>query len=149
MPSHLRRLNFAILFALGIASPFLGRALAVFAMPARQQEVARVTSPDSRHDAVTIRYQPLLPYMRASVEVYVVPRGGQVAPSADPVLLATRAVGVQSTWKDDRLLEIHYSRARVEGFTAIWPSIANNPPMVEIRLSPLTTGFSFAAEGDS
>jgi hypothetical protein len=87
--------------------------------------------------------------MRASVEVYVVPRGGQVAPSADPVLLATRAVGVQSTWKDDRLLEIHYSRGRVEGFTAIWPSIANNPPMVEIRLSPLTTGFSFAAEGDS
>src|ERR1700680_1088936 len=92
----------------GMASPYIGRTTADVMPSFRQQEVARVTSPDWRHDAVTIRTTPLLPYARPSVEVYIVPRGGPVARSADPVLVATRAEGVQSTWKDYRLLEIRY-----------------------------------------
>jgi hypothetical protein len=148
MSSHLRRLSFAILFVLGATSPLIGQAVENAIVSLRQQEVGRITSPDLCHDAVTILTRPLLPYMRSSVEVYLVPRGGPVTRAAEPVLLATKAEGVESTWKDNRLLEIRYLRARVEGFTAVWSPFVKSP-RVEIRLSPPAAGPSFESGDDS
>jgi hypothetical protein len=135
MSSSARRLSFAILFVAGMTSPLIARAVMVRFAPATN-EMQRVTSPDWRHDAVVVRRQPALSFLRASTEVYVVPRGSKIARGAQPVMLASKAEGVQSVWRDDRLLEIRYSQARVERFTAVWPSSTKQAPSVEIRLTP-------------
>jgi len=149
MSSSARRLSFAILFLIGMASPLIAHAVTLRWLAPAVDEVERVTSPDSRHDVVIVRRQPALNFLRASTEVYVVSHGSKIARGDDPVLLATKAEGVQSAWIDDRLLEIRYSQARVDGFTAIWPSRSNRTPNVEIRLIPPAAGFSFAPEDDS
>lgn len=149
MSSSARRLSFAILFIAGITSPLIAHAVTLRWFAPAVNEVERVTSPDSRHDAVIVRRQPALNFLRASTEVYVVSHGGKIARGDDPVLFATKAEGVQSVWIDDRLLEIRYSQARVDGFTAIWPSRSNLTPSVEIRLTPPAAGSSFAPGDDS
>jgi hypothetical protein len=147
MSTRLRRLIFTILFVLGASSPFIGQAAAKIVLSLGQKEVARVASPDSLHEAVTIQTRPFLPYVHRAVKVYLVPSGETVDRLAEPVFLATRAEGLQTTWKDSRLLEICYLRARVEGFTAVWSSIVKSPK-VEILLSPPAAGPSFSPGDD-
>jgi hypothetical protein len=145
----IRRLSFAILFAAGIASPLLISAAARRWFPSPAIEMARVASPDLRHEAVIVRRQPNLPLLRPSIEVYIVRRGGKISAGDDPVLLATKTDGLRSAWKNNHLLEISYSHARVDGFTAVWPAQTVNPPSVEIQLAPPATGLSFTADDNS
>ncbi len=149
MPTTLRRIAFACLFLAGLASPLtMSFGIRHYAsMP--PSEIARVTSPDRRFDAVVLKRQPPLKLMRVATEVYVVARGKTVGSKDSPIMIATRAQGVQGAWHGDRLLEIHYSSARVDGFTAMWPPRTKTTPQVEIRLIPPTGGFSFAPDDAS
>jgi hypothetical protein len=148
MSPTIRRLSFAILFIAGLTSPFFAQSATRSLLPPTAQEVARIASPDRQHEAVIVRTVPKFPYQRPSTEVYVVARGGKITPTDDPVLLASKADGVQSAWKNNHLLEIRYTKARVDGFTAIWPT-KSDTPTVEIRLTAPASGLSFAPEDNS
>jgi hypothetical protein len=139
---RLRRLVFALLFVVGLASPLVLSFGIRHAAPAAT-ELARVTSPELRYDAVILKRLPRWQLKRPSTEVYIVARGRKVGPADSPIMTATRAQGVQTAWRGDRLLEVHYSSARVNGFTAMWPPRTKTIPEVEIRLSPPAGGSSF------
>jgi hypothetical protein len=144
MSPRFRRIAFVTLFIFGLSSPLLASAAFQRWCSPAPTEIARVTSPDSRYDAVLVNRKPAIALMKVATEMYVVPRGGKIAPADDPIMIATHAEDVRGSWRDDHLLEIRYSRARVDGFSAVWPTRSASVPSVEIRLVPPAAGSSFA-----
>jgi hypothetical protein len=149
MSPLLRRIIFAVLFALGIGAPLIGEITGVRLLAPAAHELSRAPSPDSLHDVVVVMRQSMLPYTRPVTEVYVVSHGLKITPSDKPVLNAIRAEGVQSVWRDDHLLEIRYAQARVNNFTSVWPANPNATPSVEIRLRAPAKSLSFTVGDDS
>ena len=138
-----RRVIFLTLFVIGLASPLIAQSAFLRWGWAGAIEVGRITSPDWRYDAVIVHRNPTFASTRASTEVYVVPHGGKITTVDDRIMAATRAEEVRGVWRDDHLLEIRYSRARIDGFTAVWPTRSASAPSVEIRLIPPAAGSSF------
>ena len=149
MSPLLRRLTFGFLFALGLASPLIGHVFAIRVFAPAVREVSRTPSPDSLHDVVVVSRQSMLPYSRPATEVYVVGHGLKISHGDAPVLLAIKADGVQSVWRDDHLLEIRYAQARVNSFSSVWPAVPNAEPIVEIRLQPPPKSLSFTNGDES
>jgi hypothetical protein len=144
-----RRLTYGFLFVLGIAAPLVGNESGVRLFARAAREVSRTPSPDSLHDVVVVSRKSILPYSRPATEVYVVNHGLKISRSDAPILVAVKAEGVQSLWRDDHLLEIRYAQARVNIFSSVWPQTSNAEPGIEIRLRPPAKTLSFTNGDDS
>jgi hypothetical protein len=124
-------------------------------LPKDHREIARTTSPDGSVDAVTEDIECGAP-CAATYEVSVVPKGAKA--SADPVrqiLIADDATDLRVAWKQPHLLDIAYSRALIDSFRNVaypFAQMGNRESWgygVEIRLTPLTSGFSYLHYGET
>ena len=124
-------------------------AVGRFIFPHQRKEIARVTSPDGTVDAVSVESNCGVP---CSLEYHlsIVPKGAPAPGKAeDEVLYAENAVNPRVKWKDRRLLEFGYDKARIEYFRNIaYPFLHSEDKaaadyMVEIRLAPSSPTFSY------
>jgi hypothetical protein len=117
-------------------------AKAVF--PENQHEIQRVTSPDSRVDAVAEQSDCGAP-CSAQYSISIVPKG---APASNELrrqlLVADDATKLQIRWQEPQLLVIEYDRARIDRFqNVVYPlskegNVESWNYAVEGRLEPLS-----------
>ena len=143
----LRRAAFAAAFMAGVGIPLIPRFVPGIASRPIRREIARVASPNLRHDAILLETRAGLITRRASYEVYIV-RHNMPTAGASPVLSAAKEENLTLAWRGGNALEIAYRRIRIEQFTNYWPHAREgNPPMIEIRLAPVSDGFSYLVAG--
>lgn len=143
----MRRAVFALVFAAGMCSPLASEIIPGWASQPIHREVIRSVSPAARRDAVLLETRSGILTKRYSYEVYIVGHGMRTA-GERPVLSATSAENIAVRWRDANFLEITYRKARIEQFTNYWPyPLDRNPRAVEIRLAPLSGGFSYLVPG--
>jgi hypothetical protein len=100
------------------------------------QEMWRVVSPDSRVDAVFVRFGG--PAMTGfSYRLFIVPHGGSI-PSKGERLLAERVKNLSVAWREGKTLDIRYDEALIYGFMNYWHSkeVDDHKYVVELRLVP-------------
>jgi hypothetical protein len=146
-------------FVSGIAITLLGMWLfhriaetAVF--PEHRTEVARVTSPDGRVDAVAERVDCGAPCSSGYI-VSVVPRGvaGPSAPT-QRIFWADDIVNPQVRWNESHLLDIAYDKALIQNFRNVaYPlgrpgDVESWEYAVEVHLSPSSNRFSYLPNGN-
>ena len=102
------------------------------------EEVWRVTSPDSRVDAVFVQVGGGGATVGYAYKLFIVPRGAQ-PDSTDQLLLADKIGDVKAVWSKPRKLEIRYDRARIFSFVNSWQSkdVDNFKYVVEVQLVPM------------
>lgn len=102
------------------------------------QEIARVTSPDAKIDAVVIE-QGGPATNSFSYDVYLVSKGASIPERDDSVFTADKAEqGIRVRWLADRHLRTEYVRADIYHFTNFWyhpDTIDGSPPLYEVRIS--------------
>lgn len=102
------------------------------------KEIARVTSPDGRVDAIVIevRTGATVP---TPTELYISPKGAKPILD-DLVLRGDHFENVSVRWESDKLLELSYSAARIYRFSNFWRSrsIDDSAYLVEIKLRALS-----------
>jgi hypothetical protein len=101
-------------------------------------EIGRLSSPDSLHDVIILKdttsTEPRL------VRVYISKTGSSFKNFDAVTLLADHLYGLSIIWRNPKLLEIHYRKARIFKFYNIWGSdllLNNGHPMlnrIEIKL---------------
>ncbi len=103
------------------------------------EEIDRVTSPDSKVDAVHIRGN-CGATTSFTDHVFLVPKGEKTPDPADDFqcLLADHTSGLKLIWTDAKVLDIIYREARIYRFTNFWHTekLDNYSHIVEIRLNP-------------
>ena len=129
----------SVLLGLYIFYPYLRFMINYLSMPdteVSRVEVARISSPDAKLDAVVIRtnVNATTPYGH---DIYLVPTGSK--PKYDRAnFRADHFEGWKVTWEQPKLLEIEYDEARIFHFSNFWQSIDFDEAryVVEIRLAP-------------
>jgi len=103
---------------------------------AGQEEIERITSPDSMIDAVVIRTSAGATTSYGYM-VHIVPAGGETRKGRE-VFRAHKIDGFQAKWKNSRFLEVHHRKGRILHFTnfATLHESQGNYCEVEIRLFP-------------
>ena len=144
LPRGVRRLLFAGCFVAGFLVPHLSIDLPAASRSA--SKIQRVPTPDGQTDAVVVVTQAGLFKSHTWYEVYIVKHGASFSP-ATPVFSAIEMEHPALVWAGSRLLEVHYDRARIEAFRNSCRLPDDSP--VEIRLAPLSLGFSFLNESGS
>lgn len=99
-----------------------------------QEEVERVTSPDSIVDAVLMRSNSGAT-SSFSYEVHIVPAGGMPKEGKE-VLRADHMISAELEWPSSGILEIHYDHARIFHFQNFWQSreVQNLGYVIQVRL---------------
>jgi hypothetical protein len=114
-------------------------------------EVARVTSPDGRFDAVMTR-EPIGGVLGGVYwNVFIVPKDAPAPKDDDNTILHAAVLrGEKLIWKQNHLLEIHYDIANIEQFRNLWGSNEvqghgwrKGDYLAEVRLVPSSPDFSF------
>jgi hypothetical protein len=97
------------------------------------QEITRITSPDLVVDAVLVE-RAVGATVATPLEIYIVPKGKQA--SGEPLLRGDRMEKLTLSWKEPRLLEIHYEKGRIFSFQNFWesPDVQNWTYIVEVAL---------------
>jgi len=129
---------FFTIFLLGLLTAAGIKAIHDYAIDLNQHEIARVTSPDHRIDAVFV--QPKIKLIAGESDLYLVPKG-EPAPSWGPVLRITKMTEPASvTWTRTGMLEFGYSHGCVQKFSNFWHSddAVLGGHYVEVRLAPST-----------
>jgi hypothetical protein len=147
-------------FVAGVASAVFAPALLdrivgkVFPITVERSEEARVTSPDGTVDAVMELFD-CGPVCSADYVVSIVPKGATKRDAVQRTLDAEDMVNPRLEWKENHLLEISYDRAYIQSFTnVIYPFGQPGGEreswfyMVEVRLSPTSSGFSYLPPGN-
>ena len=103
--------------------------------------MSRVTSPDSRVDAVLVCYGNGNTTAE-SVRVFVVPAHGRTDSAS--TLLCDKYEEVKLSWSAPRRLVFSYKKARIFEFSNFWQSgdVDNFNYLVEIRLAPPSASSS-------
>jgi hypothetical protein len=113
-------------------------------------EETRITSPDSRFDAVITREAIGSSLGGVYWSVFIIPKGGAV-PKDDKksILYAATLRGEKPNWKRDHLLEVHYDIAHIEEFRNLWGlnevesrGWRTGDYLIEVRLVPSSPDFS-------
>jgi hypothetical protein len=109
----------------------------VSACSSDSEELWRVTSPDSRVDAVIIRIGGGGATVGFSYKLFIVPRGEKAGTTGE-CLLADKIGDVSATWRKPQNLEIRYDQARIFSFQNFWQSkdLDNFKYVVELQLVP-------------
>ena len=143
IPRGVRRLLFVACFVVGFLVPHV-----LTSLPASRSisKIQRVPTPDGEADAVAVVAQAGLLNSHTSYEVFVVKHGASFSRVA-PVFSGLEVEHPALVWAGPRLLEVHYDRARIEAFRNSWRLPDEKP--VEIRLAPLSLGFSYLNESGS
>jgi hypothetical protein len=143
-----RRTGYAAAFLAGFCVPWATPQLSKVAMRQVTHEVMRVTSPDMQEDAVLLKTRAGLLQGLSTYDVFIVPHHASVAGNRS-VLSATDVQRAALEWRGVRTLEIAYQQARIDQFRSYWPdsATASRRPAVEIRLAPLSDGFSHLRAG--
>lgn len=120
---------------------FLCLALFVYIKPCLivDEEIGRVSSPDSALDALIIRTNPGGAMSSFVYRVFIVPAGDKHKRKYE-VFQGSSVGDMQVKWREPRLLEIHYDKRRAEiSHKDSW--MEEEPSLtVEIRLVPHETG---------
>jgi hypothetical protein len=105
------------------------------------EELWRVTSPDSRVDAVFIRLGGGGPTVGFSYKLFIVPHGEKPTKGGE-VLSVDKIGNVTAVWSKPKKLEIRYDQARIFSFVNFWQrkEVDNFAYVVELQLVP--TGAS-------
>lgn len=107
------------------------------------EELSRVTSPDSVVDAVLVRSNAGAT-TGFGYRVYVVPRGRwpDYRTQGAQQFLADRVDSLSVHWREPKVLEIRYTKARIFDFTNFWHSreVDGFNYVVELKLVPLQAG---------
>ncbi len=108
--------------------------------PCPTREIMRVRSPDGLVEAV-LQSRDCGPTTPVDYRVFIV-KAGNKGPGHGLVFWADHAQGLRLEWREDKLLEIKYTQARIFRFTNIWRSedIAPGEYIVEVRETPLSQG---------
>jgi hypothetical protein len=116
--------------------PILLLVIVLAACSADSEELLRVTSPDSKVDAVLIRTGGPTT-VGFSFKLFVVPRGVHPSKSGE-LLLADRVKNLTAVWQSPKRLELRYDEARIYSFSNFWHSkdIDDFKYIVELRLVP-------------
>ena len=101
------------------------------------EELWRITSPDSRVDAVFIQVGGGGATVGFSYQLFIVPRGAKPNTTGE-LLLADKIGNVSAVWSKPRKLEIRYDQARIFSFVNFWQSkdVDNFKYVVEVQLVP-------------
>ncbi|HYB90282.1 MAG TPA: hypothetical protein VEC38_04475 [Candidatus Binataceae bacterium] len=129
---------YASLFLLGLLAAAAGQTFREYVTQWNQRELARVTSPDQRLDAVFVG--PIWRYLGAGSALYVIPKGDPT-PGAGGVFRGTRFQSPpELSWKNRQLLEVRYRAGCIDGFSNLWSSseVGDGEYYVEVRLEPLS-----------
>lgn len=146
--------SFLVGVAVAVILPTSTRTLSDLLFRVPRKEIARITSPDNVVDAVVIEIGCGAPCSSTAL-VYVVPKGK--VPSNDPgraIFSADDLVGEKFSWTAPHLLEIAYTKALINRFTnvsypfAVFGKEDTWKYVVEARLAPSSTGYSYIKEGD-
>jgi hypothetical protein len=131
----------------------LGLSHVVF--PEHRVELSRVTSPDADVDAVMIR-SDCGARCSTNYSVFLVPKGNRVRENSDQAAFSAVDMSDEHlAWKQPHLLEVAYGRAFILGFQNVsYPfkeTVKSQKPIyrVEIRLAPISPGFSYLTEADT
>ena len=144
IPRGVRQLLFAGCFVAGFLVPSGSINLPA---PSRSiSKIQRVTTPDGQTDAVAVVAQIGLLKSHTRYEVYVVKHGASFS-RVTPVFAGIEMEHPALVWAGSHLLEVHYDRARIEAFRN--SSRLPNESPVEIRLAPMSLGFSSLNESGS
>jgi hypothetical protein len=110
-------------------------------------EINRVTSPDSLVDAVLFQSNSGVT-TSFGYRVFILPKGIHLNNDmiGHWVFSADHIDSLSIKWKENKYLEVSYNQARIFGFTNFWQAkeIQNYRYIVEIRLNPITSGFSLS-----
>lgn len=137
----------AALVALYISYPYIRILAYSVSMPVSRisyKELLRVSSPDSMVDAVLVQTN-IDATTSYGYRLYVVPIGSQ--PKYDTEnFRADHLEGWTMNWKEPKLLEIKYDKARIFRFSNFWQSMSfkDGSYVVEIRLAPRSETFSLS-----
>jgi hypothetical protein len=117
-------------------SPSILLVVVFAACSADSEELWRVTSPDSKVDAVLIRTGGPAT-VGFSYKLFVVLRGAHPRKSGE-LLLADRVKNATAVWQKPKKLELHYDEARIYSFSNFWHSkdIDDFKYVVEVLLVP-------------
>jgi hypothetical protein len=122
-------------------SYLLGFLIAVMAVvggcASESEELWRVTSADSRVDAVFIQVAGGGATVGFVYKLFIVPRGAKPNKTGE-LLLADKIGDVRAVWSKPGKLEIRYDRARIFSFVNFWQSrdVDNFKYVVEVQLVP-------------
>lgn len=125
---------------------FVGNVFFANIIDCNSEEIARVTSPDGKVDALMTRRNcgtGPSPNPSYSYSVYIVPKGDALPRVEDPfetakVFYANMAEGLEIRWMESRHLRIEYADARILDFRNFWVSLAlsrSETSLYEIRIS--------------
>lgn len=148
-------LSFVSGIAVGLLAPWLfHKAADKVLFPEHCIEVARVTSPDGRVDAVAERVDCGAP-CSSGYSVSVVPRGAAFpSEPAQRIFLADGIVNPQLKWDEPHLLDIAYDKALIQNFRNVsYPlgrpgNIESWDYAVEVHLSPSSARFSYLPDAN-
>lgn len=137
-----RRVMIGVGCALGVGLflmyvlPSLLFAVVIFSQRTASVEAQRVSSPDSRLDAVVVKREPGFSIEPDTYRLYLTRAGSRAL--GDPFLEATNLEGLRVHWAEPKLLELSYSKACITAFRNQWSStkVENGNYVVEIRLKP-------------
>jgi hypothetical protein len=103
---------------------------------ANSEELWRVTSPDSRVDAVLVKAGGPAT-VGFSYKLFVVPKGAHPGNTGE-LLLADHVSNLTAVWPKPGRLEIRYEEARIFSFSNFWQAkkLDNFKYIVELRLVP-------------
>jgi hypothetical protein len=147
--------SFLVGMAVGFAAPWLIARAADRVFPLQLKEIARVTSPDGRVDAVIVRDNCGAP-CSYGYTVFVLPNGESTPHDFErAVFSADDMLDEKLVWKQPHLLAISYSRALIYKFRNVaYPfgefgaSQRNWDYRVEIQLAPSSVRFSYLRDSD-
>lgn len=118
----------------------LAPLLILTACSCEDTEIQRVKSPDGKVEAVHVRGNcgATTAY---SEQIYIVTTGGKLPAEKEfSKFVADHADGLEMAWREQKVLEVRYNKARIFKFSNFWGSndVENFEYVVEIRLAPLS-----------
>jgi len=121
-------------------SLLLAPLLILTACSCEDTEIQRVKSPDGKVEAVNVQSNcgATTAY---SEQVYIVPMGGKFPTEGKfAQFIADHTDGLEIVWREQKVLEVRYNKARIFKFSNFWESkdVENFEYVVEIRLNPLS-----------
>jgi hypothetical protein len=111
-------------------------AIALAACSTDSEELWRITSSDSKVDAVLIRTGGPAT-VGFSYKLFIAPRGAKPDKRGE-LLLADRVKNLTAVWQKPRKLELHYDEAWIYSFSNFWHSkdVDDFKYVVELQLVP-------------
>ena len=111
----------------------------------RRVEVLRLTSPESRVDAV-IAQSNAGATAPVVFRIYVVRAGAKLPDERMDIFRADHAKDLDLSWVAPRLLRIRYSQARIYHFSNFWQSadVDNFHYVIEAKLDPTSNNYSLS-----